>query len=102
MIEIFTWTAMVTIVAGTMPNWQAFEPLTLPRWDLLDWKAQDDALRLLEEHDIDFTIIAWPCTPWSIMQNLNQQPHQIRALPGAPKYAPGAYLAVFWQGSCSS
>jgi hypothetical protein len=55
MIEIFTWTAMVTIVAGTMPDWQAFEPLTLPRWDLLDWKAQDDALRLLEEHDIDFT-----------------------------------------------
>ncbi len=60
---------MVTIVAGTMPQWQAFEPLTLPRWDLLDWKAQDDALRLLEEHDIDFSIIAWPCTPWSIMQN---------------------------------
>ena len=80
MIEIFTWTAMVTIVAGTMPDWQAFEPLTLPRWDLLDWKAQDDALRLLEEHDIDFSIIAWPCTPWSIMQNLNQKPHQIRAL----------------------
>ena len=80
MIEIFTWTAMVAIVAGTMPQWQAFEPLTLPRWDLLDWKAQDDALRLLEEHDIDFSIIAWPCTPWSIMQNLNQKPHQIRAL----------------------
>jgi hypothetical protein len=78
--ELFTWTAMVTIVAGMMDQWQAFEPITLPRWDLLEWEAQDSALRLLEENDIDFTVVAWPCTPWSIMQNMNRRPHQIRAL----------------------
>jgi hypothetical protein len=79
-LEIFTWTAMITMVAGSLSNWDAYEPVTLPRWDLLRKKDQDDAMRYIEERDIDFVVIAWPCTPWSIMQNLNQKPHQLRAL----------------------
>ena len=65
-LEIFTWTAMVTMVAGSLSNWDAYEPVTLPRWDLLKRKDQDDAMSYIEERDIDFVVIAWPCTPWSI------------------------------------
>ena len=72
-IEVFTWTAMVTIVAGELKDWEAYEPITLPRYNLLIKADQDKAMRVLEEHDIDFTMVAWPCTPWSIMQNLNQK-----------------------------
>jgi hypothetical protein len=79
-LEIFTWTAIITIMAGLLPNWESYEPVTLPRWDLLIKSNQDDALRYIVERDIDFVTIAWPCTPWSIMQNLKQMPHQIRNL----------------------
>ncbi len=27
-----------------------------------------------------FVPMAWPCTPWSIMQHFTQKPHQIRAV----------------------
>jgi hypothetical protein len=77
-VEIFTWTAMITMVAGTMMNWDAYEPITLPNWDLMVKQVRDDAMRYIERVDIDLAVIAWPCTPWSIMQNLNQKPHQIR------------------------
>ena len=77
---MFTWTAMVTIVAGELKDWEAYEPITLPRYNLLIKADQDRAMRVLEEHAIDFTMVAWPCTPWSIMQNMNQKPWQIRNL----------------------
>ncbi len=44
-------------------------------------KSTDDALRYVERIDADFVPMAWPCTPWTRMQNLKQQrPHQIRAI----------------------
>jgi hypothetical protein len=79
-IEIFTWTAIITIVAGTKANWDAWEPIALPRWDWMDKNVRDDALRCMEKIDIDLAVIAWTGTPWSIMQNLNQRPQQLREL----------------------
>ena len=37
-------------------------------------------MRYIEKVDADFVPVAWPCKTWTIMQNLNQRPHQIRAL----------------------
>jgi hypothetical protein len=44
---------MVTMVAGSLSNWDAYEPATLPRCDLLWKNDQDDAMRYIEERDID-------------------------------------------------
>ena len=45
-VEIFTWTAIVTILAGMMlPQWEAWEPITLPRCNLMDSKVRTEAIR---------------------------------------------------------
>ncbi len=63
-----------------MADWEAWEPITLPRWDLMSENVRNDALRYMERIDVDVAVIAWPCKPWSIMQNLNQRPHHVRQL----------------------
>ncbi len=79
-VEIFTWSAIITIMAGMLSQWEAWEPITLPRWNLMDKAVRTEAMRYIEMLDVDLAVIAWPCTPWSIMQNLNQKPHQLREL----------------------
>ncbi len=79
-IEICTRTASITTVAGMLTNWEAYEAITLPNWDPRSRKVQDDAMRYIEKVDAGFVPLAWPCTPWTIMQNINQRPHQIRAV----------------------
>jgi hypothetical protein len=79
-IELFTWTCMVSIV-GSISGWHATEPITLPTFDLLEDKDQEEAWRYLLRFDPDFVVVAWPCTPWSQMQRINRRtPYQIRQL----------------------
>jgi hypothetical protein len=33
-LEVFTWTCMITIVASKEFGWEGLEPITLPKWDL--------------------------------------------------------------------
>ena len=81
MVEIFTWTCMMTQCAYQR-GWDTYEPVTLESgWDLTNKQVQDEAFRYLERIDPDFIMIAWPCAPWSIMQNANMRtPTQIRIL----------------------
>ena len=69
-LEIFTWTCMISICAAER-GWQAFEPITLPRWDIKDKQQQHEALRYLDQVDPDLLVIAWPCRYWSILQQLS-------------------------------
>ena len=48
-IEIFTRTAIITILAGSMVNWEAWEPITLPGWNLMDKQVRIDAMRYMEK-----------------------------------------------------
>ena len=77
-LEIFTWTCMVSQIAH-MRGWEFLEPITLPGWDLTCPKVQKQALEYYERADPDFVVLAWPCGPWSPLQNLNQKTEAQRA-----------------------
>ena len=80
LIEIFTWSCMVTRVAFSR-GWETYEPITLPNWDLRLESTQNEAMRYLEEINPDAIVVAWPCSPWSPLQQLNMRtPQQRRAL----------------------
>ena len=33
-LEVFTWTCALSKVAGDTPNWEVWQPVTLPTWDV--------------------------------------------------------------------
>lgn len=69
-LELFTWTCMISIVAGEQ-GWTAYEPITLPRWDIKDSAQREEALLYLDRVQPDLRVVAWPCTVWSILQGIN-------------------------------
>ena len=80
LLEIFTWTCMVTLVAHRM-GWDTFEPVTLPGWDLNRPEVRTQAREYLREVDPDFVVLAPPCGPWSQIQLINQRtPSQVLEL----------------------
>ena len=80
-VEIFTWTCMVSMCALQTGNWTMMEPITLPNWDLLRESDRKEALECLEKEDPDLMVIAWPCTVWSPLQHFgNKTTEQIQAL----------------------
>jgi len=80
MIEIFTWTCMVSIIAAGM-GWMTYQPITLPDFDMRDPVDRQRAREYLEDIDPDFVMLAQPCLPWTQLQNINQRtPQQCRDL----------------------
>eukprot|EP00435_Cladocopium_sp_Y103_P022629 s3897_g5.t1 len=69
-MEIFTWSCMLSRFAYGL-GWEYLEPVTLPGWDLIDPKIQIEAHEYIDKQDPDFVMLAWPCGPWSLLQNLN-------------------------------
>ena len=69
-LEIFTWTLTVTMLAA-QSGWIGLEPITLPHWDLRLPQERKAALNYVRAADPDLTVIAWPCTVWSQLQGLN-------------------------------
>jgi hypothetical protein len=79
-LELFTWTCMVSLVAAQQ-GWEFLEPVTLPRFDIQTWAGRKKAWNYIREADPDFIMSAWPCGPWSRMQQINQRnPQQIERL----------------------
>ena len=80
-LEIFTWSCMLSQVASSM-GWTFLEPITLDSgWNLFEREVEDCAMAYLEEAQPDLVVLAWPCHPWSPLQNLNQKTEtQRRAL----------------------
>ena len=80
-LEVFTWSCMMSRVAHTR-GWQALEPITIEAdWDLRIPATQEKAMKYIYEAQPDFIVLAWPCGPWSQLQNINQKTEvQKRAL----------------------
>ena len=69
-LEVFTWTCAISMMAASR-GWIAYEPVTLPGWDLMkdsDYKA---ALDYIDRVSPDLLVVAWPCTKWSRLQTLD-------------------------------
>ena len=71
MMEFLTCVAMLTTVALTTDGWTASEPVTIGTgFDLRTRDAQFRPLKLQDEYEPDVATLAFPCTPWSIMQKI--------------------------------
>jgi hypothetical protein len=47
-----------TIVADMLSNWEAWESIALPNWDLMDPQVRSEAILYLEQIDVDAAVIA--------------------------------------------
>ena len=57
------------------------EPVTLPGWDLRDPQTREEAHNYIDSQAPDLLVLAWPCSPWSTLQNLNcRTPEAVRRL----------------------
>ena len=78
-LEVFTWTCAISIAAA-VSGWEVQEPVTLPRWNLLDEKDYNQALEYIHKVDPDLLVIAWPCTVWSPLQSFGKKTPMQRAV----------------------
>lgn len=69
-VEVFTWTCMISLCAVERGNWTMMEPVTLPGWNLLEESDRHQALEYLAKEDPDLLVLAWPCTFWSVLQEM--------------------------------
>ena len=80
-LELFTWTCMISLCAVHRGNWEMMEPISLPNWDLFRADDREAAIQYLRKADPDLLVVAWPCGPWSVLQGLgNKTPQQLHQL----------------------
>ena len=94
----------MSLTAARM-GWEFLEPITLESgWDLTCRETQDRAMSYLKEVSPDLLVVAWPCSPWSPLQQLNVKTETQRRAPRAKRRANKPLLAfarraVLWQRS---
>ncbi|CAK9054149.1 unnamed protein product [Durusdinium trenchii] len=72
-IELFTWTCMISLCAVQTGRWEMWEPISLPSWDLQRDDHQVEAHQYLARADPDLLVIAWPCTEWSMLNEYGRK-----------------------------
>ena len=77
-VEVFTWTCMISLCAAERSNWSMMEPVTLPGWNLLEEADRREALAYLAREDPDLLVLAWPCTFWSVLQEMGTKTEEQR------------------------
>ena len=71
-LELFTWSCVLSITATERGCWEAWEPISLESgWDVSAYEGQDKAMDYIKEVQPDLLMVAWPCGPWSPLQNIN-------------------------------
>ena len=71
-LEIFSWAMVLSTLALSREGWTAGPVCSIETgFDLTTADGQCKAWQLLENEDPDVVTVAWPCTDWSLMQNLN-------------------------------
>ena len=59
-LEVFTWTCALSKVAGDTPDWEAWQPVTLPTWDVQKPADRAAAWEYIQRVDPDALWVAWP------------------------------------------
>ena len=71
-LELFSWSGTIGQVAREQ-GWSVLPTIDLlTGWDLLQQKCQDQLISELPRWRPHLCVIAFPCTPWSRMQNMNR------------------------------
>ena len=71
-LELCTWSCMLSITERGC--WEAWEPISLESgWDVSTMDGQNKAMQYLQEAESDVLMIAWPCGPWSPLQNISMR-----------------------------
>jgi hypothetical protein len=71
-LEIFTWCMALTTMAFNR-NWDTMEPVdALNGWDLRAAQVRKAAYDYVDRESPHLVVIAWPCTNFSTIQNLNR------------------------------
>ena len=77
-LEICTWTAMLSMVAMER-GWDVWQPASLETgFDLETREGQEQCWSYLEKIQPDAVGFAFPCDPWTQMQNVNQRTEEQR------------------------
>ena len=72
-MEICTWTMMVTMIA-MQRGWDTWQPITIESgYGLTSDKGIAMAKLDIEKANPDVIVFAWVCTPWTLMQNMNNK-----------------------------
>ena len=64
-LEVFTWTCALSRVAGDTPDWEAWEPVTLPTWDAQKPVDCAAAWENIQRAEPDALGVAWAPGPGS-------------------------------------
>ena len=69
-MEVFTWTMMMSITAAGL-GWHVLEPITRESgWDLRKREVQEKVFKYVAKEKPDVIVCAWPCTAFSSLQHL--------------------------------
>lgn len=78
-LEVFTWTCMISMLAASR-GWEFLEPVTIESgWDLRKPEVQEKAMEYIRREEPDLIVLAWPCGPWSPLQELNKKTRDLKA-----------------------
>ncbi len=68
-LEVFTWT-MVLSAAAYQAGWTCLQPITAETgYNLYTHAGRVAAWKIIREEKPDVVAMAWPCDPWTIMDN---------------------------------
>ena len=71
-LEIFSWAMVLSSLALTRQGWSSAPVCSIETgYDLTTRAGQDSAWALVQREDPDVITLAWPCTDWSLMQNMS-------------------------------
>ena len=77
-MEIWTWTQRVSRQAKLDPKWTATEPISIETgYDLRRTDGQNKMWAKLMEEAPDVVVMAFPCSPWSPLQNSQRDQERV-------------------------
>ena len=72
-MEICTWSMLITTLA-IAAGWTGWQPITIEGgYDLTTTRGTTMAKTDVDKANPDVIVFAWPCSPWSQMQNLDNK-----------------------------
>jgi hypothetical protein len=77
--EVWIWKRQILREAEKRPGWKAGTAISVETgFDLRTEKGQRDAWKVLESESPDLVVLAFPCGPWSVLQNMQKTKNLVK------------------------